>query len=62
VLLLELRLVQTKSRFSKLAPIAVVMLPEALTFEAQGCLAAFERKAGRGFPQSTKVSLQKSQL
>jgi len=39
----------------KLAPIAVVMLPEALAFWSAA--AAFERKAGSPFPSSFIVSL-----
>jgi len=44
----------------KLAPIAVVMLPEAQVFAAKGSLAAFERKAGQVLHQSSKISLQKN--
>jgi len=42
-----------------LAPIAVVMLPEALAFAAKGCLAAFERIAGSPLLNTQTVSLLK---
>jgi len=42
-----------------LAPIAVVMLPEALAFAALGCLAAFERKAGPEFQDEESFRFKK---